>query len=448
MKKILIASALTAMMLAGVSCSNDYDIYPAEYDRVVMIKDAGAPELTVYSTDTKVSIPVTVIKGGVKSGEQVSTTLRVMTTEEFDEYLLESGRPYTMLPADCYSFSADGQTTSVSIQFAGDESYKIVDVYVNAKAFGKYMETYDGSLYRPALPVVLESSDASVNTESYETFILPTYTIPTLDMAQSGLAEIDRTGNTMTFNVTLPIENLWDINFTVALDPDYVTAYNNANGTEYTAIPDDAISGLQSSYTLPKGQQTLAVSFTIDPNKVDYSDVVPVKLTGCDVDGIEINDASNTLMAPVKRRITITESMLSTNALEPSEGSLANLLDGDPNTFFHSCWSVTVEGKHWLEVSLPNTYSTVQIEYWNRISGSTNTPAWFNLYTGTNDDNLSLFKAYAWDTDGLLGGSGEKNILAPIYLDEPASVFRIENTQSWNGNAFFVMTEFRMYTTE
>lgn len=439
---------MAILTLAGASCSNDYDIYPAEYDKVLMIKDAGANDMTVYSTDTKTPFRLTVLKGGVTADSDAKATIRVMTDEEFSEYLAESGRPYTLLPADCFSFSTDGQSTSTEVQFGPNETYKFVDVYINSSVFGEYMETYDGSLYRPALPIVLESADASINNDSYETFILPSYMVPTLDMGQSGLAELDRTGNTLTFNVTLPIENLWDINFTVALDPDYVAAYNEANNTDYTVISNDAISGLQNSYTLPKGQSSLSVSFNIDITKIAYTDVVPVKLTGCDVEGIEISDAHSTFMAPVKRRITLTEGMFSTNAPEPSEGSLANLLDGDPATFFHSAWSVTVDGKHWLEVTLPNTYSTVQIEYWNRISASTNTPAWFNLYTGTNDSNLTLFKAYSWDEDGLKGGSGEKNILAPIYLENPASVFRIENTGSWNGNAFFVMTEFRMYTIE
>lgn len=446
MKNLYIASAMIALMLAGASCSNDYDIYPTEYDKVLMIKDAGASEITVYSTDTKASFKMTILKGGVTAGSTAKATLRVMSDTEFSDYLAESGRPYTLLPANCFSFSPDSKTSSLEVEFGTDETYKIVDVYIESAAFGEYMETYDGSLYQPALPVILESNDASINTESSETFILPTYVEPSIALEESGLVELTRTGNTMSFDVTLPIENQWDINFTIALDPAYVAAYNEANETEYTVADASAILNLKDSYTMPKGQSTMTVSFDIDPKKLTYTDVIPIKLVSCDVPGIEVDEATSKLMAPVKRRITISEGMLSTNALEPSEGSLANLLDGDPTTFFHSCWSVSVDGKHWLEVSLPEAYTTVQIEYWNRISGSTNTPAWFNLYTGTNDDNLTLFKAYAWDTDGLNGGSGEVNVLAPIYFETPQSVFRIENTQSWNGNAFFVMTELRMYT--
>lgn len=446
MKKLYIASSLVALMLAGASCSNNYDIYPEQYDKVIMIKDAGAKTMTVYSTDTKAPYQMTILKGGVSAGKAVTATLRAMTSEEFSDYLAESGRPYSMLPADCFSFTADGQTSSMEIQFGADETYKTVAVYINAANFGTYMEGYESSIYRPTLPVVLESNDASINSEGSETFIIPSYVEPSLDLESTGLVELDRSGNTMSFEVSLPIENQWDINFKVALDPDYVDAYNAANATSYTCASADAVSGLQDSYTLAKGQRSIKISFNLDPTKLAYTDVVPVKIYDCSVPGIVIDPDANAFIAPVKRRINITVGMLSTNALEPSEGSLANLLDGDPATFFHSAWSVSVAGTHWLQVALPDAYSTVQIEYWNRISGSTNTPAWFNLYTGTSEDNLTLFKAYSWDGDGLKGGSGEKNILAPIYFDAPQSVFRIENTGSWNGNVFFVMTEFRMYT--
>ncbi|MDE6545950.1 MAG: hypothetical protein K2L63_07605, partial [Paramuribaculum sp.] len=98
-----------------------------------------------------------------------------------------------------------------------------------------------------------------------------------------------------------------------------------------------------------------------------------------------------------------------------------------------------------LQVNLRASYSHIQIQYANRVSASTNTPAWFNFYTGTSDSNLVLFKQYAWDIDGLNGNSGAYNLLAPLDFTTPQSVFRIENTRSWNGNAFFVLTELAMW---
>ena len=179
MKKIYIGSTLLALMLSGQSCSENYDIYPEEYAKVVMIKDAGENPLSVYSTDDKVGHKFVVMKGG-HTEEAATATLRAMTSEEFTTYQAESGKPYAMLPADCYSFSADGQTTSAEIKFAPNETYKEVEVFINADALGTFMETFDGSLYSPVVPVLLESSDASVNSYGSESFILPTYSEPTL----------------------------------------------------------------------------------------------------------------------------------------------------------------------------------------------------------------------------------------------------------------------------
>ncbi len=446
MKKSYITSSLIAVMaLVGTGCSENYDIYPAEYGNVVMIKDAGEKALSVYSTDDKVPCTITVMKGGHTPGD-ATATLRTMTAEEFTTYQTETGKPYAMLPADCFSFSPDGQTTSSEVNFAANETYKEVEVYVNAHALGTFMETFDGSLYNPVIPMVLESQTANVNAESFETFILPSYSEPTLQISCEGNATplVDFANGVVTATVKLPIENNWDITFDVAVDPDMVDRYNNIYGTEYTAIDPSAITG-ETSFTMPKGSSTVEIRMNIDKSKIiDKNTAVPLRITRTSVDGIEPDEATAWAIGTVPP-LNLTVDMLSTNALEPTEGSLANLLDGDPGTFFHSAWSVGISGKHWLQISLPQAYSKIQIEYGNRISATTNTPAWFNFYTGTSESDLTLFKAYVWDEDGLKGGSGETNTLAPVEFQTPQKVFRIENSQSWNGNPFFVMTELRIW---
>jgi len=89
--------------------------------------------------------------------------------------------------------------------------------------------------------------------------------------------------------------------------------------------------------------------------------------------------------------------MLSSNAIEPSEGSLANLLDGDIGTYFHSAWSVSIADKHYVQVKLPVSTKTFRFTYTNRSNNGNAALAWFNLYTGTNENNLQLYKRFAWD---------------------------------------------------
>lgn len=444
MKKIYIGSTLLALMLSGQSCSENYDIYPEEYAKVVMIKDAGENPLSVYSTDDKVGHKFVVMKGG-HTEEAATATLRAMTSEEFTTYQAESGKPYAMLPADCYSFSADGQTTSAVINFAPNETYKEVEVFVNADAFGTFMETFDGSLYSPVVPVVLESSDASVNSYGSESFILPTYSEPTLSFASQIIAG-SRSGE-ITATVTLPIQNSWDISFEVEVDPTVVSQCNMLNGTQYEAVDASALTG-NTSFTMPNGSSSVDIKLNVDFSKFTaLNSVLPLRITGISVDGIESNVTTGWIVVTMPR-IPITAAMLSTNAQEPSEGPIANLLDGNVETFFHSLWSSTINEKHYIQVTLPETYSKVWIRYCNRHNNANNSLLYFYLYTGTSNDNLEFYKMYGWDTDGLKYGKAEWSTVS-AELSTPQSVFRIEEywtlADQANGIHFFSMSELEMY---
>lgn len=444
MKKIYIGSTLLALMLSGQSCSENYDIYPEEYAKVVMIKDAGENPLSVYSTDDKVGHKFVVMKGG-HTEEAATATLRAMTSEEFTTYQAESGKPYAMLPADCYSFSADGQTTSAEIKFAPNETYKEVEVFVNADALGTFMETFDGSLYSPVVPVVLESSDASVNSYGSESFILPTYSEPTLSFASQIIAG-SRSGE-ITATVTLPIQNSWDISFEVEVDPTVVSQCNMLNGTQYEAVDASALTG-NTSFTMPNGLSSVDIKLNVDFSKFTaLNSVLPLRITAISVDGIESNVTTGWIVVTMPR-IPITAAMLSTNAQEPSEGPIANLLDGNVETFFHSLWSSTINEKHYIQVTLPETYSKVWIRYCNRHNNANNSLLYFYLYTGTSNDNLEFFKMYGWDTDGLKYGKAEWSTVS-AELSTPQSVFRIEEywtlADQANGIHFFSMSELEMY---
>lgn len=444
MKKIYIGSTLLALMLSGQSCSENYDIYPEEYAKVVMIKDAGENPLSVYSTDDKVGHKFVVMKGG-HTEEAATATLRAMTSEEFTTYQAESGKPYAMLPADCYSFSADGQTTSAEIKFAPNETYKEVEVFINADALGTFMETFDGSLYSPVVPVILESSDASVNSYGSESFILPTYSEPTLSFA-SQIISGSRSGE-ITATVTLPIQNSWDISFEVEVDPTVVSQCNMLNGTQYEAVDASALTG-NTSFTMPNGSSSVDIKLNVDFSKFTaLNSVLPLRITGISVDGIESNVTTGWIVVTMPR-IPITAAMLSTNAQEPSEGPIANLLDGNVETFFHSLWSSTINEKHYIQVTLPETYSKVWIRYCNRHNNANNSLLYFYLYTGTSNDNLEFYKMYGWDTDGLKYGKAEWSTVS-AELSTPQSVFRIEEywtlADQANGIHFFSMSELEMY---
>ncbi|MBQ8269616.1 MAG: dockerin type I repeat-containing protein, partial [Bacteroidaceae bacterium] len=63
--------------------------------------------------------------------------------------------------------------------------------------------------------------------------------------------------------------------------------------------------------------------------------------------------------------IPLTEANISTNSLEPTEGSIASLFDGDIETFYHSQWSgsLSLDNYVYLDVELPDTYVGITVEW-------------------------------------------------------------------------------------
>lgn len=71
-------------------------------------------------------------------------------------------------------------------------------------------------------------------------------------------------------------------------------------------------------------------------------------------------------------QIALAEKNLSTNAQEPNEGPIKNLLDEDASTFFHTAWSTTKPTPHYMQVDLDNpiTEGGFKFKYRTRSTGS------------------------------------------------------------------------------
>lgn len=89
-------------------------------------------------------------------------------------------------------------------------------------------------------------------------------------------------------------------------------------------------------------------------------------------------------------RLKLTVDQLSTNAQEPSEGPIRNLLDNSPSTFFHTMWSGG--GKpwpHWIDIALEEPIENFKFYLQNR-SGSQASPT--NVDLLVSDDGITWEK--------------------------------------------------------
>ena len=63
--------------------------------------------------------------------------------------------------------------------------------------------------------------------------------------------------------------------------------------------------------------------------------------------------------------------MLSTNAQEPTEGPIANLVDGNSGSFFHTRWSSPLIAlPHYIQIDFTEPHQDFVINYVNRTDNT------------------------------------------------------------------------------
>lgn len=146
-------------------------------------------------------------------------------------------------------------------------------------------------------------------------------------------------------------------------------------------------------------------------------------------------------------------SQLSSNAVEPTEGSLAALIDNDLTTYFSSTWSQNnaTGAKHYLQIDLNDAYKQIVLKYSERqmdeIIGSpetlhvyaTNTPEDENSWT---DFGTKTCNYYYLGSTGLL----PLNFGDTAYRHIRLTVEETTGNSQLNGNLFFSWSELHAYT--
>lgn len=364
--------AALVLLQLGVSCSENYDIYPDEYAKVMMFKESGVKNITVYSPHAVSSIPISVMKGGWDSKSVSDAKVRVMTEAEFNQWLMESGAGYSYLPNNCYSFTTDGGTLEQTVSFVEDEGYKFVTLNVFPPEVGEFMDNYEDVSRTPVIPLVLESTDGLIDPNNGDMFIIPEYKEPEVGFLNGGVCILEDGQNSYTLNIGLPFESEWDITCKVEVDPSVLEDYNKNQATSFGLMPEDAYSGI-GTVELAKGEQSVAMDVKIDLSKAGFRNVVPLRITTLSLDGFEIGDA--TALVGIDNasqfKINLTEDMIVAPDCYGSDGKgIPGLCDGDPSTHFHAkYYSRELDSfGSYLEITLKEEVSELGFDFYTRSS--------------------------------------------------------------------------------
>ena len=148
-------------------------------------------------------------------------------------------------------------------------------------------------------------------------------------------------------------------------------------------------------------------------------------------------------------KVNLTADMLSTNAQEPSEGPIRNLVDGNINTYFHSKWSnPPVGAPHYFEIHLTKPIQEFNYNFVTRHNGDGGGDV-KRMKIEVSNDNGSTWKEAAVHSYTMPGSRGQQVNGQPASASNPFSRMRLtplaRRSADPINNSWFNMAEFRLF---
>lgn len=178
----------------------------------------------------------------------------------------------------------------------------------------------------------------------------------------------------------------------------------------------------------------------------DYTSLIPSNANAKQVAAVQ-NKADYT----ANDGLIVDASQLSSNAVEPTEGSLAALIDNDRSTFFHSTWTETntTGDWHYLQMDLRASYKQIVLKYTKRQGYNSGTPVKLHVYATNTPDAAGGWEDLGTQTCTYGYESAQTGIL-PLSLGNGYRHVRLivketADNQKVNGNLFFYWSELHAY---
>jgi hypothetical protein len=147
-----------------------------------------------------------------------------------------------------------------------------------------------------------------------------------------------------------------------------------------------------------------------------------------------------------ERELKLTADNLETNAQEPSEGPIANLLDGDGTTFFHTRWSGTVPpAPHYLQLNFSAPLAEQGFKFKFRNRANTNgKPQTIEILI--SEDGETFVPLTTLDEGMPIASASEYTSPTIMFVDhfQPKHI-RFNVTKTNSDGAFFNMADFWFY---
>jgi hypothetical protein len=425
-------SILLLVVVLLFSCE-DHRMDGMEPDKVFLAKRGLVTE-SVYNIGETVTANYWTYKSGV--GITTCTVEYQIDAAVLEQYNLENGTAYKLLPEDCYTlgdtrFTFSGKDLHAPFSFTYDPALIV-------EASGGTYETNEYALPIRIIPDGVELTNENLGGGSADQVIVvfnvkkPVLNILRDDFEAFAITAGETGTANYTFEAGMPFTSKWDISFGFSTDPQVLNnalnVYNTANGVSYELLGSDAYSILTENLTIPVGGDRIQVEFSIDRTEVDLGNfVLPLVLS--DVSSPLLAGPDSMIFLPVRcvaNRLTPASGWVATASTYNAQ-SPANLpryiFDGDLTSY----WHVVFKGQNgglkdpdpWVMIDMNETKTICQVEIYPRYQGM----------AGVGVNNIDGYEIFTSETgtDGSWTGHGYHD--ASSVSDKSRSQFLFDLTE-------------------
>lgn len=431
MNKIKTYIALFGLLILGYSCETYEDLIPGEYDKILSLKNVGEQNITLYETGEDGKYELTVLKGGNNPTASAQAEIKIMSDMELEIYSQTVGKQYNLIPSNLYELK------DPNVQFDPSEKYLQREITLKTNGINELLKENGSANY--VLPVLLTSTTDSINAEKELLILKPQVVVPVVSYFTDNVTlNVQGDEAVYEFYLELPFTSLWDFEATIEVDESALPAGSTLIPSSQYSIENDGV------VTFEKGNQmSNPLKITVkNTNAFGSGYALPFKITNVTMSGFTTPE-TNFILYAAYNRIPLNVDMLSTNAQEVNEGPIANLIDDNPATFFHSAWSFAVADPHYFQVDLKNEITKYRFDYQNR-NNANGKPTDVKIMVSSNGSD---WEELAHIDSGLPTEAGSKYSSVEYTASKPFKHFRfvVHKTNSGTAPTFFNMAEFSIY---
>ena len=435
MKKTTYLSLLAGCLITLGACEGSkYDLenqIPEKFHKILYLSISGKQDLTLYNTDEDNTYSFSLIKAGSDPTLSAKADITVMTQEEVDEQYSDlEGVNYQVISPSAYSLDKS------QLEFSAEDSYKLVNLSLKPREVMAAIASNPNAIW--VLPLYVSSENDSINATKNQLFLqLKEVITPTIGFKDSyvnvkaytyGL--VSKISEKVPFK--LDTNNKWDIECEFVVDNEYITQYNNTNGTVFQILPENSYS-FASSMPLPNGTTETTLLVEVKGSQLqpgDYMLHIRIK----NVSQFEISSTNAIYPMAIRimgEQLDRTEWTAEANTeelvgeVQNNSGPVECLLDGNLQTFWHSQWQ---NGSHALPheviIDVQKECTFTQFALVQREGSN---------YVKAGNFQVSSDKAH-WETVGDFSMKQESGAQVFGVTPTKGRYFKILITESYNGN--------------